>query len=104
VASAASTPTNTVNAAAPYPTVTHVAAGGLYAQAQPGDPANSMLYPLHLNPVVQMAPGGQQRDHDQRADRHLVAVQVVRRRDRRDGTGDAAGPAPPWTGWPPMTG
>jgi hypothetical protein len=60
VASAASTPTITVNAAAPYRAVTHVAAGGLYALAQPGDPANSMLYPLHLNSVVQMAPGGQQ--------------------------------------------
>ncbi len=60
VASAASTPTITVNAAAPYRAVTHVASGGLYALAQPGDPANSLLYPLHLNSVVQMAPGGQQ--------------------------------------------
>ena len=49
-----------MNAAAPYRAVTHVAACGLYALAQPGDPANSVLYPLHLNSVVQMAPGGQQ--------------------------------------------
>jgi hypothetical protein len=59
-ADAASTPTITVNAAAAYRAVTHVAAGGLYALAQPGDPANSLLDPLHLNSVVQMAPGGQQ--------------------------------------------
>jgi hypothetical protein len=50
----------TVNAAAPFRPVTHVAAGGLYALAQPGNPSNSLLYPLHLNSVVQMAPGGQQ--------------------------------------------
>lgn len=60
VSSAAAAPTITVNAAAPYRAVTHVAAGGLYALAEPGDPANSLLYPLHLNSVVQMAPGGQQ--------------------------------------------
>ncbi|MBO0802263.1 MAG: hypothetical protein J2P25_04200 [Nocardiopsaceae bacterium] len=53
-------PTVTVNAAAPFRAVTHVAAGGLYALARPGDPANSLLYPLHLNSVVQMAPGGKQ--------------------------------------------
>jgi hypothetical protein len=57
---AATVPVITVNAAAPFRPVTHVAAGGLYALAQPGDPANSLLYPLHLNSVVQMAPGGQQ--------------------------------------------
>lgn len=56
----ASTPTISVNAAAPFRPVTHVAAGGLYALAQPGNPNNSLLYPLHLNSVVQMAPGGQQ--------------------------------------------
>jgi hypothetical protein len=57
---AAAVPTITVNAAAPFRPVTHVAAGGLYALAQPGDPATSLLYPLHLNSVVQMAPSGQQ--------------------------------------------
>jgi hypothetical protein len=60
VATAATVPTITVNAAAPYRAVTHVAAGGLYALSQPGVPASSLLYPLHLNSVVQMAPGGQQ--------------------------------------------
>jgi len=59
-ATAATVPTITVNAAAPYRAVTHVAAGGLYALSQPGVPASSLLYPLHLNSVVQMAPGGQQ--------------------------------------------
>src|SRR2546429_2983390 len=59
-AAAASVPTVTVNAAAPFRAVTHVGAGGLYALANPGVPAASLLYPLHLNSVVQMAPGGQQ--------------------------------------------
>jgi hypothetical protein len=59
-ATAATVPTITVNAAAPFRAVTHVAAGGLYALANPGNPATSLLYPLHLNSVVQMAPGGQQ--------------------------------------------
>ena len=57
---AAAVPVITVNAAAPFRPVTHLAAGGLYALSQPGVPANSLLYPLHMNSVVQMAPGGQQ--------------------------------------------
>jgi hypothetical protein len=56
----AATPTVTVNAAAPFRPVTHVAAGGLYAFSKAGVPASSLLLPLHLNSVVQMAPGGQQ--------------------------------------------
>src|SRR5947209_2114326 len=59
-AAAATVPTITVNAAAPFRAVTHVGAGGLYALANPGNPAASLLYPLHLNSLVQMAPGGQQ--------------------------------------------
>jgi hypothetical protein len=50
-----------VNAAGDLRTVSHVGAGGLYALATATVPTASELSPLHLNQLVQMAPGGQQR-------------------------------------------
>jgi hypothetical protein len=58
-AAAAGTPL-VVNAGAVLRPVTHVAAGGLYALATPAQPAAAELPPLHLNQLVQPAPGVQQ--------------------------------------------
>jgi hypothetical protein len=49
-----------VNASGNLRTVTHVGAGGLYALATATVPTASELPPLHLNQLVQMAPGGKQ--------------------------------------------
>ncbi len=49
-----------VNAASVLRPVTHVAAGGLYALATPTQPAAAQLPALHLNQLVQPAPGVQQ--------------------------------------------
>src|SRR6266851_521405 len=49
-----------VNAGSVLRPVTHVAAGGLYALATPTQPAAAELPPLHLNQLVQPAPGVQQ--------------------------------------------
>ncbi len=49
-----------VNAGSVLRPVTHVAAGGLYALATPTEPAAAELPPLHLNQLVQPAPGVQQ--------------------------------------------
>ena len=49
-----------VNAGSVLRPVTHVAAGGLYALATPTEPTAAELPPLHLNQLVQPAPGVQQ--------------------------------------------
>lgn len=49
-----------VNAGSVLRPVTHVAAGGLYALATPAEPTAAELPPLHLNQLVQPAPGVQQ--------------------------------------------
>ncbi len=49
-----------VNAGSVLRPVTHVAAGGLYALATPAQPTAAQLPPLHLNQLVQPAPGVQQ--------------------------------------------
>src|SRR6266545_3086945 len=72
--------TLTVNVAAPFRPVTHVASGGLYALAENDRPADAMLYPLHLRNVVQPAPGVQQRPNGQPpgGDSLRVAQQAIR--------------------------
>jgi hypothetical protein len=57
-ANAASVPTLIVNANQVLRSVTHVAAGGLYALGSNSTPADSMVTPLHPREFVQMAPNG----------------------------------------------
>ncbi|GAB3416821.1 carbohydrate-binding protein [Flindersiella endophytica] len=72
--------TLTVNVAAPFRPVTHIASGGLYALAENDRPPDSLLYPLHLRNVVQPAPGVQQRPNGQPpgGDSLRVAQQAIR--------------------------
>ncbi|WP_318307052.1 hypothetical protein [Amycolatopsis solani] len=80
-----------VNAAAPFRPVTHAAAGGLYALAENGRPADSTLLPLKLNTLTQPPPGVGQKPNGQppggdalkiapQADR-VGAAQVIRMPD-----------------------
>jgi hypothetical protein len=72
--------TLTVNVAAPFRPVTHVAAGGLYALAENDRPADNLLLPLRLNNLTQPAPGVGQRPNGQPpgGDSLLVAPQATR--------------------------
>lgn len=54
-----------VNVDSPFRPVTHVAAGGLYALAENGRPADSTLLPLQLNTLTQPPPGVGQRPNGQ---------------------------------------
>jgi hypothetical protein len=77
---AAAGATLTVNLAAPFRPVTHVAAGGLYALAEGNRPADAQLLPLKLNNLTQPAPGVGQRPNGQPpgGDSLLVAPQATR--------------------------
>jgi hypothetical protein len=78
-ASAANT-TLVVNVGSPFRPVTHVAAGGLYALAENGRPADSTLLPIRMNTLTQPAPGVGQRPNGQPpgGDSLLVAAQADR--------------------------
>lgn len=72
--------TLTVNVGAPFRTVTHVAAGGLYALAENNRPADAQLLPLKLNNLTQPAPGVGQRPNGQPpgGDSLLISPQAIR--------------------------
>jgi hypothetical protein len=69
-----------VNAAAPFRPVTHAAAGGLYALAENGRPADSTVLPLKLNTLTQPPPDVGQKPNGQPAggDALKVAPQADR--------------------------